>query len=678
MDLRRSPSSIGSAGVGSSSVRKERGAIAAQACENCRNRKQRCDEARPKCGKCQKLGLECSYREPQPTKKDNTLQEILRRLTYIERELAELRRLAAFRQTQEYELRPLTTTTGTQEEPVGSPSVYRTSLSQPLGDSQFTGHGSFITPSTKSMMDWPIMQHLTDSTGTKGKEVEEKALPYSTATAAIMDSEQQPLSTEGLAIGPYATGATTPASFHYPNPPIVQASGATVVGWDTIQPLSKGFFDTFNLLYPIIDETWFMSNTVVHIMGGAESSIASALAFVVLALGEVALAGNAAPISQPGGRPSGIRGGTIEHPPGLQFFNEARHRLGVFVTEVSVENLQVMCLCALYYASCGRPGDCWRTASSATTLCQTLATRVHEAGVPPEVIRRLFYHCFEVSFVLGAELQLPITDLEHLRTYVGLPEFAGGQSEEDFISNQRSQFADYGQSQIFVHKFFSGLHNALKHAAMNEALSSPDIIRNKLRYFNEQLERWRELLPRHLSWDDDQFLGFTTDDPSPQLLIANDLIDSNMAYPYVTMMQIALVRSQYALGKHMLFRYCVYKVLHYPDTLQPEDYRGAAECLKAALKWPITMAPPSTNKRLVPLPFYWSQNVCGALVLLHLSTQHPMLSHIRTTYCGGQEFDYAASETIDLYIKWLRDMKQICRLSKRCWNIIQPLYKLRD
>ncbi|KAI2621107.1 hypothetical protein GGR54DRAFT_89178 [Hypoxylon sp. NC1633] len=36
--------------------RKERGAIAAQACESCRQRKQRCSEERPKCATCQVSG----------------------------------------------------------------------------------------------------------------------------------------------------------------------------------------------------------------------------------------------------------------------------------------------------------------------------------------------------------------------------------------------------------------------------------------------------------------------------------------------------------------------------------------------------------------------------------------------------------------------------------------------
>lgn len=50
------------------SLRRERASIAAQACETCRARKSKCDERRPKCGLCQRVGADCRYREPQPTK----------------------------------------------------------------------------------------------------------------------------------------------------------------------------------------------------------------------------------------------------------------------------------------------------------------------------------------------------------------------------------------------------------------------------------------------------------------------------------------------------------------------------------------------------------------------------------------------------------------------------------
>lgn len=39
-----------------------------QACENCRVKKTRCDESRPKCGLCKSLGLDCIYNERKSSK----------------------------------------------------------------------------------------------------------------------------------------------------------------------------------------------------------------------------------------------------------------------------------------------------------------------------------------------------------------------------------------------------------------------------------------------------------------------------------------------------------------------------------------------------------------------------------------------------------------------------------
>jgi hypothetical protein len=58
-----------------------------KACDTCRLRKQKCDEQRPKCGLCQRIKLDCRYREPPPTKKDQTLVGILDRLKSLERKV---------------------------------------------------------------------------------------------------------------------------------------------------------------------------------------------------------------------------------------------------------------------------------------------------------------------------------------------------------------------------------------------------------------------------------------------------------------------------------------------------------------------------------------------------------------------------------------------------------------
>lgn len=39
-----------------------------QACENCRLKKTKCDESRPKCGLCKSLGLDCIYNERKTSK----------------------------------------------------------------------------------------------------------------------------------------------------------------------------------------------------------------------------------------------------------------------------------------------------------------------------------------------------------------------------------------------------------------------------------------------------------------------------------------------------------------------------------------------------------------------------------------------------------------------------------
>ncbi|GAT31301.1 C6 finger domain protein [Aspergillus luchuensis] len=48
--------------------KKPRNFIATVACENCRLKKTRCDESRPKCGLCKSLNLECVYNERKTSK----------------------------------------------------------------------------------------------------------------------------------------------------------------------------------------------------------------------------------------------------------------------------------------------------------------------------------------------------------------------------------------------------------------------------------------------------------------------------------------------------------------------------------------------------------------------------------------------------------------------------------
>ena len=120
----------------------------------------------------------------------------------------------------------------------------------------------------------------------------------------------------------------------------------STLNWDTMQRLSRAYFDSINLSYPILNRQSFMSETLPALFNnGFDLSMASTIAFLVFALGEVALAGSdGPPVHVYNGRTSGIKGGSKKRPPGLDLFNEARRRMGFNLTESSLENVQVFAL----------------------------------------------------------------------------------------------------------------------------------------------------------------------------------------------------------------------------------------------------------------------------------------------------------------------------------------------
>jgi len=113
--------------------------------------------------------------------------------------------------------------------------------------------------------------------------------------------------------------------------------------WEVTQRLSKAYFDSFNLVCPILNRHSFISETIPAVFNSNFSqSATSTVVLLVLALGEVAIEGaDGPPVHVYNGRTSGIKGGTKDRPPGLELFNEARRRMGFHLTECSLENVQM-------------------------------------------------------------------------------------------------------------------------------------------------------------------------------------------------------------------------------------------------------------------------------------------------------------------------------------------------
>ncbi|QGI58985.1 hypothetical protein CEK26_001110 [Fusarium fujikuroi] len=649
MDPGLSSSSNVSPGPGPQSNRKERGAIAAQACETCRNRKQRCDEQRPKCGTCQRFKLDCRYREPQPTKKDKTLVEILDRLKTVESKLDNLGQ-------RENTTPPLFT----NPQP---PAVYSTNTPllvdpdshDPLPGTSLPNHPTSPTPnrdtggfrydsSVSKMSEWPVVRQMFESLGQKAPSAmgEIPAIPRGLRASNVT------LPSDGLQTVGIPSNSTLQIPLHLSGSTSTLNLSPPSVDWETMQRLSKAYFDVINMLHPILDRQWFNSNVLSSIINnGFQEGALSSLVLLVFALGEVALTTSEVPISAYKQRPSGIKGGTIDRPPGLAYFNEARKRMGF------------------------------------------------------DLVKRVFWHCSIMETCFHMEFGLPLTGLEKLEETIGLPDFSGPMTDEDYIVNQQTHFHEHFASQIVLRRLSVNFHSVLNKTFGTEAslppltgfapfnISSSPGTAAVMKQLDAQLEQWKGMLPSHLRWQDNHDVAFaepshnafgdvyTEESLQSNCMFTPDLDTPPATYPFAADIQTALLRTRYSYNKHLIHRPCIFKALHHPESLTREDAEGAAECLKASIKWPIALSPPCTNKRLVPITFFWSQNLLGVLILLHLSQQHPMLSRIRSSLCG-QRFDVDASQTVTVYLDWLRDMKKIDSTANWCWNIARLVYQLDD
>ncbi|KAL1871061.1 hypothetical protein VTK73DRAFT_2257 [Phialemonium thermophilum] len=686
--LPRHPSNA-SLSLSSGSQRKERGAIAAQACDTCRSRKQKCDEQRPKCGTCQKFNLECNYREPQPTKKDKTLVEILDRIKSLEGKIDTLSihsplvasrlastptGVAAFNQ-----LHPsLPPTSPGILTPLGAaPTLLLSDAPETVPSLRGDGQYGYVS-SVYQMLAWPVVRQLLESTQSKLCLDPPAFVQDSPALClGLLDRSQRlPVDTTGSDAQGSSLGIPI-------NPPGTISLGISDLTWDAMQQLSKSYFDTFNLLYPILDRQSFQSETMALVFNnGFDEEMASTLALLVFALGEVAIAGTRGiPVHVFNGRPSGVKGGTASRPPGLTLFNEARRRMGFNLADCSLENVQIFALASLYYGSCCRHLEFWRMTTSASLACQALITRsVH------------------------LELGFPLTGLEKFEPIVGLPDFSGPFNRDDYLGNESSHFQEHFASQIVLRRLLVDFHNTL-----SQASSSPSALASTalpLTAFSDspprdplshatiqqlalQLEQWHGMLPAALKWPEDNPSAFPSTaseayDPGSgvghvpsHLMFSTDLDAPPAVYPYVLDLQAALLRARYYHVKYLIHRPFLYKALHHPDVVTHEDAVGVATCLRSALRWPVALSPACARKRLMPCLFFWTQNLLGVLIVLRLSERVPLLRRVRATLCG-ERFEIEARETVGLCIDWVRDLRDVDAAAAWAWGIVKGLYGLED
>lgn len=277
-------------------------------------------------------------------RKDKTLAEILDRIKSLEGKIDDLNIRNSFSATSQ-ETDPLSERPSTAPLSVshGFGSSLGTSIFLPSAPTTAPGsedHYKYVS-SVHEMLTWPAVQQVLELARPKtGLDLSAIARDGPAMILGLHDHSRR------LPVGNTASLSHDQSLSFPPQGPDVSSLTIQSLTWETMQRLSKAYFDTFNLMYPILDQQSFVSSTMSLVFNeGFNEGMASTIALLICALGEVAIAGTQGiPIYVSNGRPSGMKGGTRTQPPGLGLFNEARRRMGFNLTACSLENVQIFAL----------------------------------------------------------------------------------------------------------------------------------------------------------------------------------------------------------------------------------------------------------------------------------------------------------------------------------------------
>ena len=229
---------------------------------------------------------------------------------------------------------------------------------------------------------------------------------------------------------------------------------------------TNAYFDTFNLVLPILNRDSFVREVVEPmIRNGYSAGDASAcIGLMVFALGQVAVDGvHGSPLCHLDGVPSGLRGGSLVAPPGLRIFNEARNLFGFVMSQCSLENVQIYLLQATYYESCARHMDFWRCSVAASLACQVLirCEPIDWSTPRADLIKKAYWTCVLGEDLYHLELDLPETGIRTLEDKVPLPYFHETRDGVPAVFEAKSHFQYHFLAMIALCRLINRIHASL-------------------------------------------------------------------------------------------------------------------------------------------------------------------------------------------------------------------------
>jgi hypothetical protein len=185
-----------------------------------------------------------------------------------------------------------------------------------------------------------------------------------------------------------------------------------------------------------------------------------------------------------------------------------------------------------------------------------------------------------------------------------------------------------------------------------------------------QLGLWRELLPEALKWSDAELLS----PPESAFLgrhraTSMTQVDTQTSPSDLDILNSEL-RTRFYYAQFILYRPFIFKAIHFTQQMNSHDAELCALALQAACRWPTTLRPVDSRKRLIPHLFSWTQNFIGALLILWMSQRNACLRQICADWLDAD----LVHRTIGSMLHWIEDIKQIDGVAEWSWRILNPIF----
>ncbi|KAF2762860.1 putative C6 finger domain protein [Pseudovirgaria hyperparasitica] len=607
----------------SNDIHRTRTFLASLACEQCRAKKTKCDEDRPKCGQCKSSSIECVYGEKRFTKKDQSLNAAVNAIRRLETKIEDL--TTAFNEDRD-ERRALASGPAggisegsadvraeVRNERPSKPSNSQTQPRTPVRIGlETTVPPRTVSPTHSRPIPISFSQHATiqwDSIRSGlSKRLQQETQHLGSDFVIEQESQRPPLS---------STISCLSSDGH-----VYWARDLPEV---IVRALSDLYFLTFNRISPILDREFYDHYTLVDVIhGGFPETVESCVVLNVLALGCLALqAYEEGNFSVPAdieicrsGRHQDLWSEiTQENPQGLRFFNEGRKLSAFLQTETSLQACQNLLLSALWSAQIVRPMDSWTYLTRACYICIIMVKLRCNAtnDWADDMLSRVFWSALMSEAILVQELDLPPSGLVRYEDDVQLPRFvkcphlpeASSQGRVDSDADDDEAYFQYHFLAQVAHRIIlTRVRNSIYFVA-ETADFPPQAVVAELYH---QLEQWREALPSIIQFaHDESAQRHVTKTASPAHAVAD-----------------AILRSRYRIAKFHIGRPFLCKVLQSPSTATQRDLEACASAFEAAMWWPAVQGICQLMKSFSPLKFAFSCQFVGQQVLYHAFAMHPL------------------------------------------------------